>query len=429
MRVAVVGAGISGLAAAYRLRHHDVHVFEADARAGGHAHTVTVAEDDREVVLDTGFLVYNEQTYPRFVSLLDELGVATQASEMSFSASCRACDVEYATPGVLRLLGRPSNLMRPSHYGMGVDLGRFYREALAIVASGAGDGMTLEQFLEARRFGRGFRRHVIVPLVAAIWSTPAQDVGRFPLRFLLEFMANHGLLAVSGRLPWRTVTGGSQAYLRRLVAALPHGVHASTPVDAVARDAAGAVVALRSGERLQFDHVVLAAHSDQSLRMLADVTDAERESLSAIAYSPSRVVLHTDASVMPSHRRLWSAWNYLTDACIDRFEPVSVSYYLNRLQRFQAARDYFVSVNPTVVIDPAKVIHEMTYAHPQYTAKAPEAQATLRQLGRRGPVHFAGAYMGNGFHEDGVRAGFEAADAIEQAGIVAVNSAPLAEVA
>jgi len=412
MRVAVIGSGISGLTAAYGMRNeHDVHVFEAGRSAGGHSHTLTVHEGDRDVAVDTGFIVYNEVTYPGFTALLKELGTATIDSEMSFGVSCKPHGLEYSSRGIAGMFAQPTSMMHPSRLRMPFEIMRFHRESKALLERGGVAEDSLGEFLSRYGFSAAFRNHYIAPLVGAIWSTPPNAVPSYPVRYLFEFLHNHGLLSFTGRLLWRTVKGGSRQYVEKMVKRLPNGVRVNTPIESVSRDADGVSLIVR-GETLRFDRVVLACHSDQALRLLADATPTERQALGDIAYEPSRVVLHSDAQVMPQRKRAWASWNFATDACTDGPSPASVTYHINRLQRLDAERDYFVTVNPKVELDSSKVIEQFSYSHPQYTRKSIKAQGLLKSVNGFNRTHFAGAYLGHGFHEDGFRSGQDVAVAL-----------------
>lgn len=420
MKIAIVGSGISGLSAAYLMRNeHDVHVFEAAHKPGGHSNTVTVLEGDRDVSVDTGFIVYNEVTYPGFTALLEELGIETMESDMSFAMGCRVHGLEYSSRGLRGMLAQPGGMLRPSRLRMALEIRRFYREAVALVESGFDTTATLGDFLDERKFGAEFQRHFIVPLVGAIWSTPSGGVIDYPLRSLLGFMSNHGLLSFSERLQWRTVRGGSQRYVDALVAQLPNGVRTGHAVSGIVRDYDGVTLYLGDGSVQRFDHVVLATHPDQALRSLDEPTDAERNALGAIRYEQNKVVLHRDASVMPTRRASWSSWNYVTNLCTDTPGPVSVSYHMNRLQGLDAMHDYFVTVNPQVELDPKLVVEEFEYAHPQYITSTLAAQQTLKAINGQNRTHFAGAYLGHGFHEDGFRSGAAVADDLARAAVAA----------
>jgi predicted NAD/FAD-binding protein len=415
VKIAVIGSGISGLAAAYGLRkQYDVHVFEAGGSAGGHSNTVKVLEGDMEVSVDTGFVVYNETTYPEFTALLEELDVATIRSEMSFGVSCTRHDLEYSSRGIPGMFSQPTAMLRPARLRLLFEISRFNQESKALLDSSSSTQESLGEFLRERGFSFEFREHYITPLVGAIWSTPPAAVTNYPARYLFAFLRNHGLLSFTGRLIWRTIKGGSEQYVEKLAARLPNGVRVNEPVESVSRDAQGVSLAMRGGETERFDRVVLACHSDQALGILTDATISERRALGELAYEPSRVVLHRDARVMPKRKRAWASWNFATDTCPNLPGPASVTYHMNRLQRLDATMEYFVTVNPRVELDQELVIQEFAYAHPQYTRSSIESQKLLSNLNGLNRTHFAGAYMGHGFHEDGFRSGQDVAVALSR---------------
>jgi uncharacterized protein len=411
-RIAVIGGGVSGLTAGYLLaRANEVTVFEADARLGGHAHTHRLAEPDgTELAVDSGFIVCNERTYPLLTRLFTELGVTTQDAEMSMSVRCAGCGLEYAGrrgPGGL-LAGIRRGRRR--YLRMLAEILRFHREASRLIAGAhpaqAAD-LTLGQFLAAGGYSRYFTAHFALPFVSAVWSCPPGTAMDYPAGYLFPFLANHGLLSVSGSPRWRTVTGGSQAYVD-LIAKQLTAVRTGTPVRSVRRHPGGAEVSAGTGPPQRFDAVVIAAHPDQALRLLADPTPAERRVLGAFRYTSNAAVLHTDASVLPASPRARASWNYHLTACDARAAQVKVSYHMNRLQRLPAGRDYLVTLNPAGGIDPRRVLAEMDYAHPVYTRASIAAQRALPTL-NDGVTAYAGAYHGWGFHEDGCRSGVAAA--------------------
>jgi uncharacterized protein len=416
VRIAVIGTGISGLAAAWLLdRQHEVHVFEREPRLGGHTHTLEVA-GDRAVTsganrpepsprahlpVDTGFIVYNEPTYPHLTRLFDELGVATQPSDMSWSLSCRRCDLEYA--GSARgLVAQPGNLASPSYLRFIRDILRFNRMAGDLVGQPAARGGTVGEFLTAAGLGHEVADHYVLPMAAAIWSTGAGQVRDLPLDTLLTFFANHGLLGVRGHHPWRTVTGGSSSYIPQLTAGFRERIHAGDAVAAVTRDDAGAVLTLASGTRHRVDAVVLATHADEALSLLTDPTPRERELLGAWRYSANDTWLHTDTSLLPARRAAWASWNYLLPDCRDPGDRVSLSYHMNRLQDLPAEEPYVVTLNPTSPPAPEHRLARMGYTHPVYDPASVATQPHLDELNGPRHTYYAGAYHRYGFHEDGL---------------------------
>ncbi len=410
MRIAVVGTGISGAAAAWLLsRRHEVHVFEREGRPGGHTHTVAVPRGDGSSLgVDTGFIVYNEATYPLLVRLFDELGVATQASDMSWSLRCERCDLEYA--GSARgIVAQPTNLASPGYLRMLADIARFNRLGARLTDDPRTTSLTIGRFLEVAGFGHGFRAHSLLPMAAAIWSSGTGTIEAFPLATLLRFFANHGLLGVTTHHAWRTVVGGTSAYLAPLTAPFRDRLHLTSPVSEVRRDRDGVDLAFGDGATHRFDAVVLAAHADESLAMLADPSERERTLLSAWEYSVNDTVLHTDTELLPRRRSAWASWNYLLDDCTRPSEQVSLSYHMNRLQSLEEPREYVVTLNPATPPAPASVLRHLTYTHPRYTRASVVAQAELDELNGRRRTFYVGAYQRYGFHEDGLWSAVRAA--------------------
>jgi predicted NAD/FAD-binding protein len=415
-RIAVIGSGVSGMTAGYVLsRTDDVTLFEADSRLGGHADThMVVPPAGPPIGVDTGFIVYNEHTYPLLTSMFAELGVATQVSEMSMSVRCAGCGLQYAgqrglgglAPGLRRGRGRYLRMLG--------EVPRFHRAArrlLAAEAAGApsGDG-TLGEFLDEGGFGRYFTAHFALPLVAAVWSCPPGTALSYPARYLFAFLAHHGMLSVSGSPPWRTVTGGSGRYVERAAKRL-HDIRLCSPVRAVRRHSDGAEVRDAADQTHQFDAVVIATHPDQALRLLDPPTQAERDVLGAFGYTRNPALLHTDVTLLPDRPGIRASWNYELGRCWPGEALPRISYHMNRLQNLPAGEEYIVTLGGQGVVDPRKIIDQMDYAHPAYTPASVAAQRRLPGL-NTAVTAFAGAYHGWGFHEDGCRSGAEAARAL-----------------
>lgn len=403
MRIAVVGTGISGLVAAHLLgREHEVTVLEAADRIGGHSNTVTVEVGGEHHDVDTGFIVYNERTYPGFCRLLAKLGVATRPSDMSFSVSADDRRVEYATQTLDALFADRRNLVDPRFHAMLREVLRFNRDAQALLRrdSSNAESQSLAEYLAEGRYSRRFLEHYLVPMGAAIWSAPPERFLDFPAATFLRFFDNHGLLDHRAPVPWRTVTGGSRRYVDALVKATRARFHTSCPVLSARRREDGVDLLLPDGLVARFDHAVFACHSDQALGLLEDATRAEREVLGAIGYQENDVVLHTDASVMPRRARAWASWNYR----LARDEgPVRLTYWMNRLQSLRSSKPLLVTLNSREAIAPDQVLASFTYHHPVYDLAALTAQRERREIDGVERTHFCGAYWGHGFHEDGVQ--------------------------
>lgn len=411
----MIGSGVSGLTAAWVLaRDAEVTLYEAQPRFGGHAHTHRLpARRGSETLLgvDSGFIVHNDRTYPTLLRLFDELGVATQESDMSMSVRCDGCGLEYAgARGLSGLFAEPRSLTRPRYLRMLGEVTRFHRRARAELDRVAGDEAPLGEFLSAAKFSRYFTAHLIVPLVAAVWSCPPDVALDYPVRYLLTFLDHHGMLTVFGSPTWRTVTGGSARYVEAVTDRL-HTVCSGVPVRTVTRTAAGVTVRDAADRVEEFDAAVIATHPDQALALLEQPTRTETEILDALTYSVNRTVLHTDTSVLPTRPGARASWNYRLPACDARPDRVLVSYDLSRLQRLDAAADrrFVVTLGDGDRVDPAAVIDTMVYEHPQYTPVFRAAQQRLPELGDQRLV-FAGAYHGWGFHEDGALSGVVAAE-------------------
>jgi uncharacterized protein len=407
-RIAVIGAGVSGLAVAWLLsKRHHVEVFEAADRVGGHSNTIEAKIGGRSWPVDTGFIVYNEPCYPNLTALFAHLDVPTAASDMTFSVSLDQGRLEYAGSDLAGLIAQPANLVKPRFWSMMSDLLRFYREAPASLA-GMGEAC-LDDWLDARGFGPAFREDHLYPMAAAIWSTPAMEVGRYPAAAFIRFCQNHGLLQLVGRPQWRTVVGGSREYVQRLTASFAEHIHTSTPVTAIRRDAAGVELIDASGVRRRFDSVVIATHADRALSMLTDPSAEERRLLAAFGYSKNEAVLHRDPALMPRRRAAWTSWNYLSDGR-GHDRRLSVTYWMNRLQPLGDAPDLFVTLNP--LREPrADLVHaRIDYEHPLFDSATFQAQQQLWSLQGQNNTWFCGAHFGAGFHEDGVQSGLAVAE-------------------
>lgn len=426
MRVAVVGSGVAGLVAARLLLRagHDVTVFEAGERPGGHVRTVEVEVEGRRVAVDTGFIVHNDRTYPGFVRLLEELGVPRQDSDMSFSVSDAASGLEYNGTSVDALFAQRVNLLRPSFWGLVRDILRFFREGRALVASGGGldpwagrldaaalppgraapppdPGPSLGAFLAQGHYGRAFIEQFLLPMGAAIWSAPPQRLADYPAAWFLRFFENHGMLEVANRPTWKTIPGGSRRYVEALTAGWGPRLRLRTPVARVERHAQGLELVTAGGERARFERAVLACHAPQALALLAQPTPAEREVLGALRTQANEAALHTDAAVLPRARRAWAAWNVHRPRGGEG--PVAVTYWMNRLQALPVRTPLLVSLNRERDVDPQRVLDRVSFRHPEFSVAAVRAQARWAEIDGADRVHFAGAWWGWGFHEDGVR--------------------------
>ncbi|MEO0387890.1 MAG: FAD-dependent oxidoreductase [Pseudomonadota bacterium] len=437
MRIAVIGSGISGLGAAYALKdHHDVTLFEAEDRFGGHANTVDVAFGDRKIAVDTGFIVYNYRNYPNLTGLFDHLDVPTKWSDMSFGLSVRGGAVEYACDNLDQLFAQRRNALSPAHLRGLLQILRFNRTAPADLDAGRLDGLTLGAWLERERYGRWFRDCFVLPFGGAIWSTPTGEMLDFPAANFVSFFRNHDLM--NGMKPmqrWRTVDGGSRHYVNRIVAALGPRAHSATPVAAVNRRLGQPEICFADGQRAVFDAVILACHGPQAMALLADRDAQEAGILGQFRTSQNSAVLHSDPALMPQRRKVWSSWNFLSEGGdADRARPAPVTYWMNRLQGIDRAYPLFVTLNPSRQIDPARIHATFTYAHPIFTPQAFAGQREIGAIQGRGGIWYAGAWLGYGFHEDGLRAGLRVAAALGArpdwaADMPAPAQTPLAEAA
>lgn len=400
-RIAIIGAGVSGLVCAHLLhRRHDVTVLEANDYIGGHTNTVEAEDDDERHAVDTGFIVYNERNYPNFTRLIAQLGVETQPSDMSFSVRCDRTGLEYNGTNLNRLFAQRRNLLSPGFHRMIRDILRFNREAKSAVHDGD-ERQTVGEFLEAHGFGGRFVEHYLLPMGSAIWSCPTGTFLSFPMRFVAEFFDNHAMLQLGGRPVWRVIKGGSRRYVEKLVAPWRDRVRLRTPVRSIRRFDDHVAVATEAGGVERFDQVILACHSDQSLRMLDDPTPVETEILAAFPYQSNRTVLHTDASVLPRTKRAWASWNYHIQP--ERPGHATVTYNMNILQSLPARSTYCVTLNGDEGIDGRRVLGRYDYSHPVFRAGRTLAQRRHAELIQANRTSYCGAYWGYGFHEDGVK--------------------------
>ncbi|OAN52391.1 NAD/FAD-binding protein [Paramagnetospirillum marisnigri] len=412
-KIAVIGSGAGALGAAWALsRHHDVTIFEQNAHLGGHANTVVISEaDGRGVAVDTGFIVYNERTYPNLIRMFEQLAVPTKATDMSFGVSLDEGAMEYSGESLRGLFGQPLNLVRPRFLGMVADILRFYRNAPRLMAM-AEPGPSLGEYLSANRYGDAFVQDHLLPMAAAIWSAPASTMLDFPAISFVRFCSNHGLLQLTDRPQWRTVIGGSREYIRRLTADMRHKARLNTPVLAIERHDAGVDVITGGGQRDRFDEVVIGAHADEALGLLARPSQDERRLLGAFGYQENLAVLHGDTALMPKRRKLWASWNYMGRTGPDGARHLCVSYWMNRLQSLETETPVIVTLNPITPPRPEMVHASFVYHHPMFDGAAMAAQGQLASIQGANRVWFCGSYFGYGFHEDAFSSGLATAEAM-----------------
>jgi len=400
MKIAVIGTGIAGNVAAWHLcKDHDITVYEAGDHIGGHTHTHDITREDGQYAIDTGFIVFNDWTYPNFIALLDELGVASQPTNMGFSSRCETTGIEYNGSSLNQLFAQRRNLLRPNFYGMIRDIMRFNRESRELIDLDDAT-LSLGRYLADNNYGRLFIENYIVPMGAAIWSTDPEQMLAFPACSFVRFFSNHGLLNVRERPQWRVIKGGSREYVKRLTAPFRDRIRLNQAIVSVKRLPTHVEVQTATGVVEHFDHLFIATHSDQALGMLSDPSELEQAVLGAITYQKNDVVLHTDTSLLPNKRRTWAAWNYLRRR--DSQRRVSVTYNMNMLQGLQTAETFCVTLNDTHNIDTDKIIRRMQYDHPVYTTSAITAQQRHRDINGQRRTWYCGAYWRFGFHEDGV---------------------------
>ena len=408
MRLAIIGSGIAGMGAAWALhRDHEIVLYERKPRLGGHSHTVDIDYDGIRIAVDTGFIVYNEISYPNLTALFAELGVPTTPTQMTFGFSAQNGRLEYQGSTIRSLFAQKRNVLNPSFHRMWLDILRFRREALADLLNGRADRHTLGSYLEQNRYGTTFRDNCIIPMGAAIWSSRPDEMLAFPAQSFIRFFENHRLLYFE-KPSWRTVQGGSREYVKRLTAPFADRIRLNTPVERIERDATGVDVVDAMGTRDRFDNVILACHGDQALALLADPSNAERQVLGALRYAANEVLLHRDPALMPKRKSVWSSWNYLAHAA-NGVGAASVTYWMNALQHIDQRCPLFVSLNPPKAPASHLTFARFTCHHPQFDTAALAAQRRLPLIQGARRTWFCGAYAGYGFHEDGLRSGFEVA--------------------
>lgn len=410
-KIAVIGAGISGLLSAYLLsRQHDVTLFEANKYLGGHTHTKSVQSGGKTHQVNTGFIVYNDWTYPNFIKLMNQLDVKSEASEMSFSVRDENTGLEYNGTSLNSLFAQRSNLLKPAFWLMIKDILRFNKQTVAMVESDSiSADQTLGEFVKEHGYSDRFVNHYIVPMGSAIWSASVEVMMEFPLRFFLKFFNNHGMLSVDNRPQWRVISNGSQSYIEPMIQPFKDNIHLNTPIASVNRGDEGVTIKTVAGDVYSFDQVVFACHSDQALAMLDNPTQAESDILGAIPYQMNEVVLHTDRRLMPKRKLAWAAWNYHIPQRLSEY--AMVTYHMNALQNINnPAEDFMVTLNRTAEIAPGKIIEKYNYAHPVFTMDGIAAQNRHSEINNKNRSHYCGAYWFNGFHEDGVNSALRVAE-------------------
>lgn len=411
--IAVIGTGISGLSAAWLLsKTARVTVYEENSRLGGHSNTIMVARGKTEIAVDTGFIVYNERNYPNLVALFETCGVETQESNMSFAVSLNEGGLEYSGSGLNGLFGQRRNIIRPRFWSMVSDVLRFYREAPSVLDADNCVQTSLGEYLRFYNYSDDFVENHLLPMGAAIWSASADEMRAYPVQAFVRFFVSHGLLSLKDRPQWRTVTGGSRRYVERLAQTISGDIRLNTRVESIKRINDGVMVTDCKGHTERFTDVVIAAHADQALAMLDDPSFEEQKLLGAFRYTANSAVLHSDASLMPRRRRIWSSWNYTGDQNSAEKQPLCVTYWMNKLQSIDEKYPLFVTLNPTKPIAAEKIIKVIDYEHPLFDLRALEAQRALHVLQGKRNTWFCGAYFGYGFHEDGLQAGLAVAEGL-----------------
>ncbi len=408
-RVAVVGTGVAGMAAAYFLRHDcEIVFYEKNAYPGGHTNTVTVDEDGRPVYIDTGFMVYNEVTYPNLIRFFSELNIPVKNTSMSFSVQHLPTGLEYCGTGIAGLFSQRKNLFNLSYIRMLSSIHRFNQECVEVLENKKYERSTISEYVREKRLGPDILEKYLLPMSAAIWSTPPDKMMNFPAATLVRFFKNHGLLGLTTHYQWKTVEGGSRVYRDKVLSLFPGSLKIGRAATQVSRNSSGVLVRDSSGGEASYDRVVIASHADEALAMLQDAKPLEKELLGKFRYQKNQAMLHTDESVMPRARKAWSSWNYR----IEKDRSASVIYWMNSLQGVSDKKNYFVSINDPGRVDPSKILWQKEYEHPIYDLEAIQAQEKLNRLNAEGPVYFCGSYFKYGFHEDAFTAGKEAAQAL-----------------
>jgi predicted NAD/FAD-binding protein len=404
VKIVVVGGGIAGIAAAYVLsRAHDVTLVDRNDYLGGHTNTrVVVDPANPELSVDTGFIVCNPRNYPNFYRFLDQLGVRRQDSDMSFGFSCEKSGLQYMGPSVLEFLKAPGNLLNPRFVSMILEQRRFNARARSDLKAGTLGDMPLGEYLQTVGTSEYFLQHYLAPLIGAIWSAPDSNALEFPALTFLTFFNNHGMLELSTRPQWQTVCGGSHAYIKAFRKAFKGSLRLLSEAASVQRTDQGVAVLVKGGRPELFDKAIIATHADEALKLLVDPSSEEQAALGSWRYSTNRTVLHTDPRVLGPKRRLWAAWNYRRRVSATSDSPVAITYYMNKLQRLNAERDYFVTLNAKNEIDRGSILYETVYTHPIYTPESPKSQRAIKELNGTRNTYFCGAYMRYGFHEDAV---------------------------
>ena len=412
MRIAIIGGGISGMTAAYYLsREHDITLFEASDYVGGHANTAIVDDGNRSIPVDTGFIVFNEQNYPRLCKLFDELEVDSIDTDMSFSVHCESTGLEYNGTSLNKIFSQRRNIFNLSFLTMLKDINRFHKQAIQALNQGLDDKITVEEFAHKHAYSKAFVEHYLVPLGASLWSSPADRFRQFPMLFVIEFLNNHCMLQVNDRPQWKTVKGGSREYIKKLTKSYVNQIMLNQPVKHFKRCGNTVEVILKDNSHHEFDEVVVCCHSDQALRMLTDGDEVEQEILQCFQYQKNEAVLHTDTNILPNSNNAWASWNYRIPS--KQIDHVSVTYNMNMLQSIESDQTYCVSLNQTQNIDKNKILKRIIYHHPQFSPGRSAAQSEHSKLIRHKGISYCGAYWGYGFHEDGASSAIRVCEAFD----------------